>query len=222
MILLENIQKSVSAGIKEEQRSILRNISFSVPHGNVTAIVGPSGSGKSTLLQIIGLLDIPTNGKLILNGIECSFKSDKIATVMRKEMIGFVYQFHYLLSGFTVLENLLIPMRIKNKNADKEIAFSTLKKFNLEQKANMVVDQLSGGEKQRVAVARGIINSPKIVIADEPTGSLDRRNADCVFEVLLEVARENDTTVIIATHDDNIAKNCDQVFMLSDGYLTKM
>ncbi|WP_158521578.1 ABC transporter ATP-binding protein [Candidatus Fokinia solitaria] len=196
-------------------------MSFSVPRGNITAIVGPSGSGKSTLLQIIGLLDTPTSGELLLDGIQCNAKNDSTVTIMRKKMIGFIYQFHYLLSGFTALENLLIPMKIKAEDADKDVALSILQKFDLAHKKNVVVDKLSGGEKQRVAVARGLVNSPKIIIADEPTGSLDRQNADRVFEVLLETARNDNATIIIATHDDNIARSCDQVFLLSDGYLTK-
>ncbi|AWD32873.1 Putative lipoprotein-releasing system ATP-binding protein Lol [Candidatus Fokinia solitaria] len=216
MILLKNLQKKI-----DDQKSILKNVSFSVPRGNITAIVGPSGSGKSTLLQIIGLLDTPTSGELLLDGIQCNAKNDSTVTIMRKKMIGFIYQFHYLLSGFTALENLLIPMKIKAEDADKDVALSILQKFDLAHKKNVVVDKLSGGEKQRVAVARGLVNSPKIIIADEPTGSLDRQNADRVFEVLLETARNDNATIIIATHDDNIARSCDQVFLLSDGYLTK-
>ncbi len=219
ILQLENITKNWENEIK-----ILSEIDLTVKSGESVAIIGKSGSGKSTLLQIAGLLDKPTSGRNIITGSDCTDLSDNKLTLLRREKIGFVYQFHHLLSEFNVIENLVIPQLIAgkdDKNAKKN-AMEYLKKVGLESKSNLFINKLSGGEKQRVAIIRAIINNPQLVIADEPTGNLDNSNSHIVFNLLQKIAKDTGAAIVIATHCLELAKMCSKIFSLENALLKKL
>lgn len=198
---------------------VLKKVSLSISLGESVAIVGKSGSGKSTFLQICGLLDIQNSGKVIIDGEDTTEVSDHLRTIIRRNKIGFVYQFHHLLSEFNVIENLVIPQLICGNNQElaKENAMIYLDKFDLLDKKDSPVQELSGGQKQRVAIIRAIINNPKLIIADEPTGNLDNDNAILVFKLLQEVVSNSSTGMIIATHSLELANLCSRVILLDHG-----
>ncbi len=198
---------------------VLQGIDFQLLPNETVAIVGKSGSGKSTFLQICGLLDIPSSGMIVIDGEECSNISDLNQTIIRRHKIGFVYQFHHLLSEFTVIENLVIPQlicQIDEKLAEKK-AMVYLEKFGLIDKKDSPIQYLSGGQKQRVAIIRAVINNPKLIIADEPTGNLDNNNAIIAFRILQEVVLTSGAGMIIATHSLELANLCSRVISLENG-----
>jgi len=198
---------------------VLQGIDFQLLPNETVAIVGKSGSGKSTFLQICGLLDIPSSGTIVIDGQECSNMSDLNQTIIRRHKIGFVYQFHHLLSEFTVIENLVIPQlicQIDEKLAEKK-AMVYLEKFVLIDKKDSPIQYLSGGQKQRVAIIRAVINNPKLIIADEPTGNLDNNNAIIAFKILQEVVFTSGAGMIIATHSLELANLCSRVISLENG-----
>ncbi len=203
---LKNIHKSYKDA--QSTLNILNNVNLSLTKGQAVALVSPSGSGKSTLLQIAGLVSSPNSGSVFINNKECDFKDDTFLTKSRRQNIGFIYQFHHLLKEFTSVENVMLPLLTVNPNVKlvKEKALHLLEKVNLADKANNFPHELSGGQSQRVAIARAFINSPSLLIADEPTGNLDNKLASQVFELMLDFIAENNTSAIVATHNTSLAK----------------
>jgi ABC-type lipoprotein export system ATPase subunit len=202
---------------------VLRGVSLEVCHGESLAIVGPSGSGKSTLLQIIGTLDRPSSGDVRLEGQDLSALDERALAEVRNRHIGFVFQFHYLLPQCTVLENVLVPTlasgNSRNRDTAEQRTRSLLERVGLSERFNHRPGQLSGGERQRVAVVRALINQPKLLLADEPTGALDRNSADELSRLLVELNREQQITLIVVTHAVDLARRMARVLELRDGLL---
>jgi lipoprotein-releasing system ATP-binding protein len=203
---------------------VLNGIDLSVKPQESIAIVGKSGSGKSTFLQICGLLDTPSSGNITIDGVDCAKLSDDEKTLIRRNKIGFVYQFHHLLSEFSVMENLVIPQLIRGIDEEnaRQKAKDFLEKFTLINKKDSFIHQLSGGERQRVAIIRSIINDPKLILADEPTGNLDNTNAQVAFDLLQNVLFHSNAAMVIATHSMEIAKMCSRVMSLENGVLNEI
>ncbi len=205
----------------DDRINILNCINLSVMPSEVTAVIGPSGCGKSTLLQICGLLSAFDSGEISVSGNTITHYDDKIATTLRSKQIGYIYQFHHLLPEFTALENVMMPLLIAgaDKKEAKMKAMDILHKMGIKQLALFMPDTLSGGQKQRVAIARALSNNPNLIIADEPTGNLDERNASIVFEEFLRHAKENKSSVLMATHNMALAKMADKILTIKDGIL---
>lgn len=200
---------------------VLRGASLDIAAGEIVALVGPSGAGKSTLLHIAGLLERPDEGEVYVAGERCNGLSDDRRTGLRRTSIGFVYQFHHLLPEFSALENLVLPQMIAGKSrfvAGKE-GRRLLRQVGLSERAQHRPARLSGGEQQRIAIARALANEPKLLVADEPTGNLDRSTADRVFAFLLELVRSTDTAALVATHNPDLAARMDRTLLLRDGEL---
>lgn len=213
MIQLEGITKSFGS------LQVLKGIDLTIDKGEVVSIVGPSGAGKTTLLQIMGTLDKPDAGRIILNNVEVNRLKDKEQAAFRNKEIGFVFQFHQLLPEFTALENVMIPSLINGisgKNARKE-AEAMLDFLGLSERASHKPAELSGGEKQRVAVARALINHPSVVLADEPSGSLDTQNKEELHRLFFELREKLGQTFVIVTHDETLASQTDRTIHLIDG-----
>lgn len=201
---------------------VLKDVNFSLEAGQSVALVGPSGSGKSTLLQIAALLDSPSTGTVTINGKNASNISDEERTKLRRDNLGFVYQFHNLLPEFSALENVVIP-QILRKVPFKEArtrALDLLDQVGLGQRVNQSPKKLSGGEQQRVAIARALANSPNVIIADEPTGNLDPQNSESIFNLFLDLIKRNGMSVFMATHNTQLASKLDRVVTIVDGRLT--
>jgi len=199
---------------------VLRGVSFEAKRGEVTAIVGPSGCGKSTLLYLLGLLDQPNDGSIWIADELMSNSSDVDRTAARCEHIGFVFQFHFLMQEFSALDNVMMPMRKLARLSEDEMvqrARTLLGDVGLGDKTHRLATQLSGGEQQRVAVARALANQPAIILADEPTGNLDVKNSGLVFDLLTRLAKENGQAVVLVTHNPDIATRCDQTKPMRDG-----
>ncbi len=198
---------------------ILRGGGFDLHRGEIIALVGPSGSGKSTLLQCVGLLDKPTSGSILLTGTPVQKMDDEMRTMMRRRKIGFVYQRHNLLSDFTALENVVLPMLangVDERTASVK-AMKLLRSANVAHRASHLPGEMSGGEQQRTAVARALANDPEILLADEPTGSLDPSHASSVFDLLLNIVRKNKMAMLFVTHDMNLASRADKKITICDG-----
>ncbi len=219
ILILENITKRYKEG--KIYHTVLDNITFSIKAGELVSLVGPSGSGKTTLLQIAGLLDTADSGLIEIGGSKCIDMKEKERTQMRRKHIGFVYQFHHLLPEFTAIENVSLPLRImgNTKKYSEELSVSILTKLGLNQRLNHKPDELSGGECQRIAIARSLINNPTLLLADEPTGNLDQRTADKVFGEMFNIAQEFNISALIATHNSNLALKMDRCVELKDGTL---
>ncbi|MFZ3387289.1 lipoprotein-releasing ABC transporter ATP-binding protein LolD [Buttiauxella gaviniae] len=204
------------------QTDVLHDVSFSINTGELMAIVGSSGSGKSTLLHLLGGLDTPTSGDVIFNGKAMSTMSSSAKAELRNRELGFIYQFHHLLPDFTAMENVAMPLLIGKKNTDetKQRALDMLKAVGLDHRSNHRPSELSGGERQRVAIARALVNNPRLVLADEPTGNLDARNADSIFELLGELNVRQGTAFLVVTHDLKLAKRMSRQLEMQDGRLT--
>ena len=204
------------------QTDVLHDVSFSINTGELMAIVGSSGSGKSTLLHLLGGLDTPTSGDVIFNGKAMSAMSSSAKAELRNRELGFIYQFHHLLPDFTAMENVAMPLLIGKKNTDetKQRALDMLKAVGLDHRSNHRPSELSGGERQRVAIARALVNNPRLVLADEPTGNLDARNADSIFELLGELNVRQGTAFLVVTHDLKLAKRMSRQLEMQDGRLT--
>lgn len=222
---LKNISKKYDIPSGQGQTIVLRDISLQIIQGESVAVVGPSGSGKSTLLNIIGALDKPTSGVVIFAGKNLADLDDSTLSRIRNQEIGFVFQLHHLLPQCTVFENVLIPtipLGMEKKDKDvQERAKNLLERVGLEKHMDYFPAQLSGGEMQRVAVVRALINRPTLVLADEPTGSLDRESSDNLGQLLVKVNKEEETTLITVTHSIEIARLMDKVYRLQDGMLEK-
>jgi ABC-type lipoprotein export system ATPase subunit len=224
MLELINVEKSYPTPTDRGSTPVLKNIILKIEKGQSIAIVGPSGSGKSTLLNIIGALDHPTAGRILLDGKDLT-KTDEIELArIRNKEIGFVFQLHHLLHQCTVLENVLVPT-LTEKNSTKiveakERAVNLLERVGLKDRLLHRPGQLSGGQRQRVAVVRALINQPKLLLADEPTGSLDEHAAQNIAELLVELNSSEQVTVILATHSIRLAEHMDRILELSNGTLT--
>ncbi|MXP51732.1 lipoprotein-releasing ABC transporter ATP-binding protein LolD [Pantoea sp. Seng] len=205
------------------QSDVLRNVAFSLQPGELTAIVGSSGSGKSTLLHLLGGLDAPTSGDVVFDGKSLNAMSSAAKAELRNRELGFIYQFHHLLPDFTALENVAMPLLI-GKTAKAEAASRALEMLaavGLEKRAAHRPSELSGGERQRVAIARALVNRPRLVMADEPTGNLDARNADAIFKLLGELNQQQGTAFLVVTHDLNLAKRLNRQMEMRDGQLSE-
>lgn len=200
---------------------ILRGGGFDLHKGEIIALVGPSGSGKSTLLQCVGLLDKPTSGSILVAGTPVQKMDDEMRTLMRRRKIGFVYQRHNLLSDFTALENVVLPMLANGVKEDEanEKAMKLLRAANVAHRASHLPGEMSGGEQQRTAVARALANNPEILLADEPTGSLDPAHATTVFDLLMDLVRKNKMAMLFVTHDMNLASRADKKITIKDGFV---
>jgi lipoprotein-releasing system ATP-binding protein len=201
---------------------VLKSVSFSVDQGEFVAVTGKSGCGKSTLLYILSTMDTDYEGDLLIDGEKMRDKTEPELARIRNEKIGFVFQFHYLLNEFTALKNVMLPGLKLQKYDEKEVehrAIERLKTLGIEHLALKKANQLSGGEKQRVAIARALINDPIIIMGDEPTGNLDKKNSDIVFGIFKQLAEELKQTLLIVTHDDGFAKNTHRIIEMEDGQI---
>ena len=214
---LKNVNKIYGTEITNQ---VLYDINLSFEEGSFNSIIGQSGSGKSTLLNIIGTLDKATSGEVMINGVNVKNMSSNQLADLRNRTLGFVFQFHYLLPEFTALENVLMPYRIQNKKITKDIirkAEDTMNLVGLEKVKNNPATKMSGGQQQRTAIARALINSPKIILADEPTGNLDSDTTENIYELMRNINQELGTTFVIITHDRRIAEKADRIVEIKDG-----
>jgi ABC-type antimicrobial peptide transport system, ATPase component len=209
--LIKNYKRKDSPDVE-----VLKNINLEIKSGQKVAFTGPSGAGKSTLIHILGLMDRPTSGGVFIDGQDCFKSDDNYLCAMRKDNIGFVFQFHYLLSDFTVLENILLPVW-KEKESKISNAEAILEKVGLSHRKNHFPNELSGGEQQRAALARALINNPKIIFADEPTGNLDRYTGLEIENLLFSTCTETGTTLVLVTHNLELAAKADLQIKMTDG-----
>ena len=215
MVKATNIQKSFG------DLKVLKGVDLSVEKGEIVSIVGASGAGKTTLLQILGTLDKPNSGAVLINGKDISRLDERALAVFRNKHIGFIFQFHQLLPEFTALENVMIPALIARENSKvvRERAKGLLAYLQLADRMEHKPNELSGGEKQRVAVARALINNPELILADEPSGSLDSKNKEELHNLLFDLRDKFGLTIIIVTHDNNLAQLSDRVIRMKDGII---
>lgn len=203
-----------------EKFQVLKDVSFDVEQGEFVAVVGKSGSGKSTLLYLLSTMDTDYEGQITINDtLVTGLKQNQLST-FRNEHIGFVFQFHYLLPEFTVLDNVMLPALKLNKYSKEEIeqkAMDLLKLLDIKGHEHKKASKISGGQQQRVAIARALINDPAIIMGDEPTGNLDSKNTKIVFDIFRDLAKERGQTIIAVTHDDEFAANCDRIIEMADG-----
>ena len=219
VIELKNLTKVYQNGV--EFRA-LDSANLRIKKGEFVAVIGPSGSGKSTLMHLIGLLDTPSSGTLLIDGKDVTRMSDKERSAMRNRMLGFIFQYHHLLPDFTALENVMMPLLIagQSKEKAKNVAEELLKEVGLEERMDHRPNELSGGQNQRVAIARALSCSPEIVLGDEPTGNLDTKTGDMIYELLRQLNREYNQTFIVVTHNDDLASKADKIIRLVDGKIT--
>lgn len=213
------VNKSFKQG--SETLNVLQDIDFRIMPNEIVALIGPSGSGKSTLLQIAGLLEKPDSGDIFLDGGLCSEMNDSLRTELRRDYLGFVYQYHNLLPDFSALENVMLPQLVKGINIKlaKEKAEWLLERMGLSERLRHRPAEMSGGEQQRVAIARAIANTPKLLLADEPTGNLDPDTSEYVFSELIKIVKETGLSALIATHNMDLAKRMDRKVQLKSGHL---
>jgi lipoprotein-releasing system ATP-binding protein len=213
------LSKSYGNGVKTWA---LRGVDFRIDAGEFLAIVGASGSGKSTLLNLVGALDRPSSGRIFIDGIDTSTLDDPGLARIRGDTIGFVFQFHYLLAEFTVLENAMMPLWIRKERTSREDTAwvkDLLDRVGLSSRLNSRPGELSGGQQQRVAIVRALANQPKLILADEPTGNLDSQNGALVFELLTELNVELGTAFMLVTHDDRLAQKAQRIVAMGDGHI---
>jgi lipoprotein-releasing system ATP-binding protein len=221
LVVLEGVTKTYGERV---QTPALVGIDLTLERGEFTALIGPSGSGKSTLLNLLGLLDRPTTGRIVLRGVDTSGLPDRKLTALRAKELGFVFQFHHLLPAFSAVENVMLPSWGDRGFASPELAAHAeelLRLVGLGDKLSRRANELSGGEQQRVALVRALAHQPALVLADEPTGNLDTASSNEVFELLRRFNRERGTTFLVVTHDPRIAARCDRVLEIIDGRLTE-
>ena len=222
VLTLQGIRKAYNVGT-EVETEVLHGIDLSLAKGEFCALIGPSGSGKSTLLNIIGLLDRPTAGALAIEGHDTATLDDRSLTQLRGHSIGFVFQYHHLISAFTALENVMMPMLVQRGFPDaamRKRAEELLGQVGLTRWRNNKAMSMSGGQQQRVAIARALAVNPAIVLADEPTGNLDTKSADTVFELMRDVNKASGTSFLVVTHNMALAKRCDRTIEVVDGRIS--
>jgi len=222
VLSLKNINKTFLQG--DNTLEVLKNVNLDIKQEEVVALIGPSGSGKSTLLQIAGLLELPSDGEVYVNGELCSGGSDTMRTALRRDYLGFVYQYHNLLPDFDALENVVLPQLIAGAVYKEAVEKANwlLNRLGLNDRKYHRPAELSGGEQQRVAIARALANTPKLLLADEPTGNLDPNTSDNVFLTLLEIVKETGLSALIATHNIELAHKMDREVTLRDGELVEL
>ena len=216
---IKNLYKEY--GKSETRVEALKDVSFDVEQGEFVAIVGPSGSGKSTLLHILGGVDTPTSGEVIISGTDIGKLDENNLAIFRRRQIGLIYQFYNLIPILNVEENIALPILLDGKKPDKKLLKSLVEKLGLNDRLKHLPNQLSGGQQQRVSIGRALINHPALLLADEPTGNLDSKNSKEIISLLRKFNRENNQTVIIITHDERIALSADRVITIEDGQITK-
>lgn len=222
MNLLEVNKICKTYGTGETAVHALKNVSFSVPKGEYVAIVGESGSGKSTLLNMIGALDTPTSGKVMISGQDTFSMGDRALTIFRRRNIGFIFQAFNLIPELTVEQNMIFPVLLDYQKPDKKYLEELLTVLNLQERRNHLPSQLSGGQQQRVAIGRALITRPSLILADEPTGNLDTQNSSEVIALLKEASKKYEQTIIMITHNRSIAQTADRILNVSDGVLTDL
>lgn len=220
IIQIRNLTRKYVDGV---EIMALDGVDLDIEKGEFLAIVGPSGSGKSTLLNLIGILDTPTSGTILLKGIDITGMSDKERSRMRNQELGFIFQYHHLLPDFNALENVMMPLLINGIKPSKarENARQMLEEVGLGDRLYHRSNQLSGGQNQRVAIARALVNNPSIVIGDEPTGNLDSKSSENIYELLRKLNREHNQTFILVTHDERMAAKTDRIIRLVDGRIVE-
>ena len=216
---VKNLCKTYGKG--ETEVKALNNVSFSVDKGEFVAIIGPSGSGKSTLLHILGGVDVPTSGSVIINGEDISKLNETALAIFRRRQIGLIYQFYNLIPILTVEENLTLPLRLDGRKPDERQTEYLVKTLGLENRLDHLPNQLSGGQQQRVSIGRALINNPALMLADEPTGNLDSENSKEIVSLLGKFNKEQNQTVIIITHDERIALAADRIIEIEDGKIKR-
>ncbi len=221
MNILEVKNLSKIYGKDETKVVALDNVSFSVKQGEFVAIIGPSGSGKSTLLHILGGVDVPTKGSVIINGTDISTLDETNLAIFRRRQIGLIYQFYNLIPILTVEENLTLPLLLDGRKPNQKIIDSLVKTLGLENRLKHLPSQLSGGQQQRVSIGRALMNNPALMLADEPTGNLDSENTKEIISLLKKFNKENSQTLIVITHDERIALAADRVIAIEDGRITR-
>lgn len=218
ILKVENLTKSYGTG--EAKVDALKNINLSINKGEFVAIVGPSGSGKSTLLHLLGGVDKPTSGNVFINDVDIYNLKEKDLSIFRRRNIGIIYQFYNLIPVLSVKENILLPAELDNRKIEKAYLNDLLKTLGLKERENHLPNELSGGQQQRTSIGRSLINRPAIVLADEPTGNLDSKNSKEVIELLKLSVKKYNQTLIMITHDNNIALQADRVISIEDGMIT--
>lgn len=222
MNLLEVKKLNKTYGSGETTVRALKDVSFSVPKGEFVAVVGESGSGKSTLLNMIGALDTPTSGKVLIDGKDTFSMKDQNLTIFRRRNIGFIFQSFNLIPELTVEQNIIFPVLLDYKKPDKKYLEELLTVLNLKERRHHLPSELSGGQQQRVAIGRALIGRPALILADEPTGNLDSQNSSEVITLLKEASKKYEQTIIMITHNRSIAQTADRVLNVSDGVLTDL
>ena len=217
ILKVENLDKSYGKG--EAKVDALKNINLSINKGEFVAIVGPSGSGKSTLLHLIGGVDKPTKGKVYINNVDIYSLKEKDLSIFRRRNVGLIYQFYNLIPVLSAKENILLPAELDNRKIDKEYLDDLLKTLGLKERENHLPNELSGGQQQRTSIGRALINRPAVILADEPTGNLDSKNSKEVLELLKLSVKKYKQTLIMITHDINIALQADRVITIEDGII---
>lgn len=208
-------------GFGENSVHALRDVSFSVEKGEFVSIIGPSGSGKSTLLHLLGGVDKPTDGRVLIGGTDLHALNEDQLAIFRRRQIGLIYQFYNLLPVLNVEENIVLPHLLDNRGMDRERLDTVIRQMGLEDRRNNLPGQLSGGQQQRVSIGRALFNRPAIVLADEPTGNLDRKNGEEVIRLLKEANRTQKQTLLLITHDESIALQADRMLCIEDGRITQ-
>lgn len=216
---VKNLSKTYGKG--DTMVKALDNVSFSVEKGEFVAIIGPSGSGKSTLLHILGGVDVPTSGNVIINDTDISTLDETALAIFRRRQIGLVYQFYNLIPILTVEENLTLPLLLDGRKPDKKQIDELIKKLGLEKRLDHLPNQLSGGQQQRVSIGRALVNHPALMLADEPTGNLDSENSKEIVALLRHFNKALNQTVIIITHNEKIALSADRIISIEDGKITR-
>lgn len=215
----ENLTKIYGTG--ENQVVALDHVSFSVNKGEFLAIIGPSGSGKSTLLHILGGVDTPTSGKVYMEGTDVYAQKEEQLAIFRRRQVGLIYQFYNLIPVLNVVENMTLPVRMDGRPVNKEHLNELLEILSLKGRENHLPNQLSGGQQQRVSIGRALMNAPAVVLADEPTGNLDSKNSQEIVELLKYSNQKFNQTLIVITHDENIALQADRIIAIGDGKITR-
>lgn len=220
MKILEVTNLCKTYGKGDTMVKALDNVSFSVEKGEFVAIIGPSGSGKSTLLHILGGVDVPTKGSVVINQTDISNLDETALAIFRRRQIGLIYQFYNLIPILTVQENLTLPLLLDGRKPDEKQISTLVKRLGLENRLDHLPNQLSGGQQQRVSIGRALVNNPVLMLADEPTGNLDSENSKEIISLLRQFNKDFNQTVIIITHDEKIANSADRVITIEDGKIT--